>query len=217
MESAATSLDENPLFDCIRRGGSLRAAFDSADFEACYEELISHRVLKSLCTPTIRVLSGHTATFLSSTGELDGPVVLEEDSPSEASTRVNGLEVDLRFVPTVIDSEHIQLQVSAPFLPMPEAATESEMNDTDRPVAQGAVELQKGQVLAASGKICISKPAESGRGGIGAVPVLGQLFRNKRPVTQETELIVVATAEIVDDQEPQKVAREPSGDEPKSR
>lgn len=212
-----TSIADNLLFREIRGGSPMQAAFESGAVEACVAEMVERGVLKVVCEPTIAVLSGSTATFVSCTDEFEGPVVIEEDSLTEATTRVSGLAVDLKFIPTVVEPGLIRLQMSAPFLPRATPASDSEMSEEDQPALNSAVELKVSQILAASGKIRIAKQAEPNRGGFGSVPVLGQLFRTKRSFTQESELIVLVAAEPLEVPQRDKLAREMSKDEPAGR
>ena len=200
--AAASGLDDdsspmldNPLVRELRGGSPVHATFGAGDVETCVAQLVDRGVLKVVCEPSIAMLSGTTATFVSCIDEFEGPVVIEEDSLTEATTRVAGLAVDLKLIATVLEAGLIRLQMCAPFVPAVAEMAESETGAADRPSEAPSVELKHGEVFASSGKITVSKPAEPGRGGLGAVPVLGQLFRAKRSVTQETELIIFVTAE----------------------
>jgi type II secretory pathway component GspD/PulD (secretin) len=213
------SISDNALFREIRGGSSLHAAFGSDAVDACVAEMAERGLLKVVCAPAITVRSGCPATFLSCIDEFESPVVIEEDSSTEATTRVAGLVVDLKFVPTVDDEGQVRLRMSAPFQSPQRAVASDSGTSTEEtcPTENDFVELKNYAVFAARGRITVRKPAEPGRNGLGSVPVLGQLLRPKRSVMQETEVIVFAAAEVDDSHDPERVARDPNRVEPMSR
>ena len=207
---------EASLLAAILEGSPLNSAHSQSDVEECLAKMLEHGAIKMLSEPTLHVVSGYAASFLSSMGGLDAPVVVEDDPATEATTRFNGWGMDLRFVPTVVSPDHIVLQMSPPFSPPHREANKPMAFEADGQPELLSVELRRGQVHATSGKVRTAKQIEPSQGGLGAVPVLGQLFRSKRQALQESEMILLVHPEIVD-QRADQIARQPGTNPTQSR
>lgn len=167
------------------------------------KDLEEHNVLQVLAEPTLTTLSGTPARFLSG-GEFPFPVVEGTTGAGSAITiqfRPYGVRVD--FTPIVNGDGTIRLKIS------PEVSTLDYTNAvtvagftipaiaTRR--ADTEVELRDGQSFALSG-LLDHRTTESlaHLPGIASVPILGALFRSKNNNHSVTELVIMATVEVVD-------------------
>lgn len=167
------------------------------------KDLEQHNVLQVLAEPTLTTLSGTSARFLSG-GEFPFPVVQGTTGTGSAITiqfRPYGVKVD--FTPVVNEDGTIRLKIS------PEVSTLDYTNAvtiagftipaiaTRR--AETEVELRDGQSFALSG-LLDHRTTESLAHvpGIASIPILGQLFRSRNNNHSVTELVIMATVEVVD-------------------
>ena len=110
--------------------------------------------------------------------------------------------VRLNFKPTIIDEDHIRLELE------PEVSTLDSANGvrfegflipalrTRR--AKTGVELRDGQSFALAGLLDNSETQSLSRiPGIGDIPILGNLFKSKQFQKNETELMFIVTAQMV--------------------
>ncbi len=167
------------------------------------KDLEAKNVLQVLSEPTLTTLSGTPARFLSG-GEFPFPVVEGTTGTSSAITiqfRPYGVKVD--FTPEVNDDGTIRLKIS------PEVSTLDYTNSvtiagftipaiaTRR--AETEIELRDGQSFALSGLLDHRTTESLSRiPGIASVPILGQLFRSKNNNHSVTELVIMATVNVVD-------------------
>ncbi len=167
------------------------------------KDLEAKNVLQVLSEPTLTTLSGTPARFLSG-GEFPFPVVEGTTGTSSAITiqfRPYGVKVD--FTPEVNDDGTIRLKIS------PEVSTLDYTNSvtiagftipaiaTRR--AETEIELRDGQSFALSGLLDHRTTESFSRiPGIASVPILGQLFRSKNNNHSVTELVIMATVNVVD-------------------
>ena len=189
------------------------AGFPKSDFEIFLQALAENHYLRILANPTLVALSGEDASFLAG-GEFPVPV-------PQGGAGIGGIPtitiqykkygVQLDFRPTVLGDGSIRLFVS------PEVSEISTINivkivDTDIPSlntrkAQTTLELKSGQTFAIAGLLKHNTQALNARiPGLGDIPVLGPLFRSVRYTEDETELVILVTASLV---EPMSVATVP--------
>jgi pilus assembly protein CpaC len=190
------------------------AGFPHADFEFFLQALIENQALRVLANPTLVALSGEQATFLAG-GEYPIPVVQGGGGAGGGTNAVTiqykeyGVRVSFR--PVVLGDGAIRLTAA------PEV---SDLSDTGAVTIQGfrvpalvtrkaetTLELKSGQTFAMAGLIQHKTEATSSRiPGLGDLPILGPLFRSVRYQKNETELVVLVTASLV---EPMSVASPP--------
>lgn len=193
---------------------SIFAGFPNAQLEFFLQALIENQALRVLANPTLVALSGEEATFLAG-GEYPIPVVQGGGGAGGGNNAVTiqykeyGVRVSFR--PVVLGDGAIRLTAA------PEV---SDLSDTGAVTIQGfrvpalvtrkaetTLELKSGQTFAMAGLIQHKTEATSSRiPGLGDLPVLGPLFRSVRYQRNETELVVLVTASLV---EPMSVASPP--------
>ncbi|MDQ3586306.1 MAG: type II and III secretion system protein family protein, partial [Acidobacteriota bacterium] len=157
--------------------------------------------IRSLAEPNLIAMSGQQASFLAG-GEFPIPVL--QSSPAGISVIVVFKEygVRLNFKPTVIDEDHIQLELE------PEVSSIDFQNGvkfegfwipalkTRR--AKTGIELRDGQSFALAGLLDNNESRTVSKvPGLGDIPILGALFKSKSFEKKETELVFFCTANIV--------------------
>lgn len=158
--------------------------------------------LRALAEPNLIAMDGQTASFLAG-GEFPIPIVQGGSGASNAVTIMfKEYGVRLNFKPTIIDEDHIRLELE------PEVSTIDFANGvrfqgfvvpalrTRR--ARTGVELRDGQSFALAGLLDNSETRSLSKVPvIGDIPILGNLFKSSQFQKQETELIFIVTADLV--------------------
>ena len=188
--------------------------FPRADFEFFLQALAENQYLRVLANPTLVALNGEEASFLAG-GEFPIPVPQSSGGGAGGGNAITiqyreyGVRVSFR--PTVLGDGSIRLFVA------PEV---SERSSVEAVVIQGSIiptlitrkaettmELQSGQTFAMAGLLQNKTEAVNSRiPGLGDLPVLGPLFRSTRYQKNETELVILVTASLV---EPMSLAETP--------
>jgi pilus assembly protein CpaC len=158
---------------------------------------------RELAEPNLIAMDGQQASFLAG-GEFPVPVVQGGGTGSSIAMSVEFKEygVRLNFKPTIIDEDHIRLELE------PEVSTIDFANGvkfngflipglkTRR--AKTGVELRDGQSFALAGLLDNSETRTLSRVPvISDIPILGALFKSKSFQKNETELMFIVTAVLV--------------------
>lgn len=158
--------------------------------------------LRALAEPNLIAMDGQTASFLAG-GEFPVPIVQGGGTAGATVTIVfKEYGVRLNFKPTIIDEDHIRLELE------PEVSTLDFANGvrfsgfvipglrTRR--AKTGVELRDGQSFALAGLLDNSESQTISKvPGLGDIPILGNLFRSKQFQKNESELMFIVTAQMV--------------------
>ena len=158
--------------------------------------------LRALAEPNLIAMDGQVASFLAG-GEFPIPVVQGSGGSNTAVTiQFKEYGVRLNFKPTIIDEDHIKLELE------PEVSTIDFANGvrfqgfvvpalrTRR--ARTGVELRDGQSFALAGLLDNSESRSLSKVPvIGDIPILGNLFKSTQFQKQETELVFIVTADLV--------------------
>ncbi|ENM5728458.1 pilus assembly protein N-terminal domain-containing protein [Vibrio mimicus] len=151
-----------------------------------------------LAEPNLSVISGETASFLVG-GEI--PLAIKEDDTYTIHYKEYGIK--LSMVAKVTDSENIRLSL------LPEVSSLDSVNRSDNSSynfpslktrkAQTTVQLKDGQSFVLAG-LLTTEERESLRKIpiLGDIPILGALFSSTKSDRKKTELIIVATVNLVD-------------------
>ncbi|MCG7585610.1 type II and III secretion system protein family protein [Photobacterium sp. OFAV2-7] len=180
-------------------GGTNPASW--ADLSVIVDALATNGMMSVLAEPNLTALSGERASFLVG-GEVPLPLVYSDN----ATVEYKPFGVRLDFKPTVLSANRISLQVE------PEVSTVSTETNVQIGGPQGSssfptfvtrrasttIELASGQSFALGG-LLQSKEIEQLQKTpfIGDIPILGSLFRSNEFQREETELIIIATAYLV--------------------
>lgn len=157
---------------------------------------------RELAEPNLIAMDGQQASFLAG-GEFPVPVVQGGGGNSIAmSVEFKEYGVRLNFKPTIIDEDHIRLELE------PEVSTIDFANGvkfngfvipglkTRR--AKTGIELRDGQSFALAGLLDNAETRSLSKVPvIGDIPVLGALFKSKSFQKSETELMFIVTAVLV--------------------
>ena len=157
--------------------------------------------IRSLAEPNLIAMDGQQASFLAG-GEYPVPVVQNTGDRAMVTILFKEYGVRLNFKPTIIDEDHIRLELE------PEVSTIDYANGvkfdgflipalkTRR--AKTGVELRDGQSFALAGLLDNNEQRSISKiPVIGDIPVLGALFSSKSFQKQETELMFIVTANLV--------------------
>jgi len=171
--------------------------FGEDKFKVTLQALEQRKVAKILAEPTLVTISGRPATFISG-GEFAVPTIVGVDGAKAATTTFRGYGTMLTFTPTVLDKDRIRLQVNPQFSTINNATTVNGIFGVDTRSASTTVELREGQVLAIAG---LTQQQQSGGTarlpGFGDIPLIGSLGSSRSSNSDETELVVIISPEIV--------------------
>ncbi len=192
---------------------TLFAGFPKADFELFLQALTENQYLRLLANPTLVALSGEEASFLAG-GEFPYPVVQGSGGSGTGTSitiqfKVFGIQ--LTFRPVVLGDGTIRLYAR------PEVSALSDVGSimiggVSVPslitrTAETTLELKSGQTFAMAGLIKDKiDTTRTGIPGLENLPILGTLFRSVRYKEDQTELVVLVTASLV---EPMSIAQVP--------
>jgi pilus assembly protein CpaC len=176
--------------------------FNSGLNTAAYiRALKTNGALRALAEPNLIAMNGQTASFLAG-GEFPIPVVQGSSNSNAVTIQFKEYGVRLNFKPTIIDEDHIRLELE------PEVSTIDFANGvrfsgfvipalrTRR--ARTGVELRDGQSFALAGLLDNNETRSLSKiPVIGDIPILGSLFKSASFQKQETELMFIITADLV--------------------
>ena len=157
--------------------------------------------LRALAEPNLIAMNGQQASFLAG-GEFPIPVVQSGQSSGAVSVQFKEYGVRLNFKPTIIDEDHIRLELE-PEVSTIDFANGVRFNGFVIPAlrtrrAKTGVELRDGQSFALAGLLDNNETQSiSQMPGLGSIPILGNLFKSKSFQKQETELMFIVTADLV--------------------
>ena len=163
--------------------------------------LHSAGAIRSLAEPNLIAMDGQQASFLAG-GEFPVPIVQSGGDRIGVAIVWKEYGVRLNFKPTIIDEDHIRLELE------PEVSTIDFANGikfdgflipalkTRR--AKTGVELRDGQSFALAGLMDNNELKSFSKvPGLGDIPVLGHLFKSKSFTSNETELMFIVTVNMV--------------------
>jgi pilus assembly protein CpaC len=168
---------------------------------ATLRTLKTQGAVRELAEPNIIAMDGQEASFLAG-GEFPIPVVQSDGSRTGISIIFKEYGVRLNFKPTVIDEDHIRLELT-PEVSTIDFSTGVKFDGFVIPGlltrrAKTGVELRDGQSFALAGLLDnreIKSMSEVPL--ISQIPILGNLFKSKSFQKNETELMFIVTANIV--------------------
>jgi len=185
-----------------------------ANFDLFINALAENQYLRILANPTLVALSGEEASFLAG-GEFPIPVVQSGTGSGGGGTSITveykEFGVRLTFRPTVLGDGAIKLYV-APEVSELTSLGSVRIQDFVIPAlttrrAETTLELKSGQTFAMAGLMRSKVDAVNSRlPGVGDLPIVGPLFRSVRYAKDETEMVVLVTAVLV---EPMNLAQVP--------
>jgi pilus assembly protein CpaC len=157
--------------------------------------------LRALAEPNLIAMNGQTASFLAG-GEFPVPVVQGGGNSNAVSVVFKEYGVRLNFKPTIIDEDHIRLELE-PEVSTIDFANGVRFNGFVIPAlrtrrARTGVELRDGQSFALAGLLDNNETRSMSKIPVlGDIPILGNLFKSSSFQKQETELMFIITADLV--------------------
>ena len=157
--------------------------------------------LRSLAEPNLIAMNGQQASFLAG-GEFPVPIVQGGNGGSSVSVSFKEYGVRLNFKPTIIDEDHIRLELE-PEVSTIDFANGVRFNGFVIPAlrtrrAKTGVELRDGQSFALAGLLDNNESRSISKIPVlGDIPILGNLFKSSQFQKQETELMFIITADLV--------------------
>jgi pilus assembly protein CpaC len=216
---ALSDMSGAQIGDTSRRGGD--------DVQGVLKALERVGLVRTLAEPNLTAVSGETAKFLAG-GEF--PVPTSRDQNGNVIIEFKQFGVGLAFTPVVLSNGRISLQVSTEVseLTSEGAFTQSAgttVQDGNVVIVQGltvpalavrrtetTVELPSGGSLVIGGLLQKqTKHNIDAFPGLKNLPVLGALFQSRDYQNNETELVVMVTAYMVDPVAPQRLATPTQG------
>jgi pilus assembly protein CpaC len=173
----------------------------SGNLTTMIKALQTQGALRALAEPNLIAMDGQSASFLAG-GEYPVPIVQGGGDKSTISIVFKEYGVRLNFKPTIIDEDHIRLELE------PEVSTLDFANGVkfDGFVIPGlrtrrahtGVELRDGQSFALAGLLDNSETRSLSKvPGLGDIPILGNLFKSTQFQKNESELMFIVTAQMV--------------------
>ena len=181
--------------------GSIFAFSRGENLGAIIQALETEGVFQSLAEPNLITQNGREATFLAG-GEYPYPVLQGSGINAAVTIIFKEFGVRLRFTPTVVGDDLIQLHVEPEVsaLDFSNAITLQGFRvpalSTRRTETQ--VELRDGQTFAVAGLLDNTVTESMSKvPGLGDIPILGYLFRSRAYQKNQTELVVMITPHIL--------------------
>jgi pilus assembly protein CpaC len=174
------------------------------DLRAAIDALERKGVLRTLAEPNLVALSGDTASFLAG-GQLPIPVASNTAGGGVPviTVQFKDFGIGVSFTPTVIGREMINLEMNSevssvdPTLSVEASGIRVPGLKVRR--AKTTIELKDGQSFSIAGLLQDDFQDNISQFPIlGNIPVLGALFRSTNFQHQQTELVVLVTARLVD-------------------
>jgi len=196
----------------VSQATTLTIGFPRVQMQVFIQALRENGLLQVLAEPNLVTISGQEAAFLAG-GEFPIPVA-QRDS---VTVEFREFGVRLKFTPTVLSNDLIRLRV-APEVSEPDFSTAVQIAGYSVPGliqrrVETVVELGPGQTFAIGGLLSEKTRAISSKvPALGDLPVLGALFSSVEYQTNESELVVLVTPELVAPLNPQQVAYVPGTD-----
>ena len=187
-------------------GGALTGIFENGEVNLLINWLAGNRTAKILASPTLTVLSGHSASFLSG-GEFPVPTIVGVGGAQGTSTSFRGFGTSLLVRPEVIDKDYIKMDITPEYSQISAAGGNGGVPGLDSRRVTTTVKLREGQTIVLAGLFGSVMNTEVNRiPFLGELPVIGPaLFNSKVADKGENELLITVTPELVHPMEPDEV------------
>jgi pilus assembly protein CpaC len=185
--------------------GAFQAVLNSADVQLALSALSSNRMSKVLAEPNLVTLSGYPATFIAG-GQFAVPTVVGVGGVQAATTNFQGFGTQIMFTPTVLDKDHIRLQVVPTFSTINAGNSVNGIFGLDTRSVSTTVDLREGQWLAIAGLLQDQQAGDKARvPWLGDIPILDTIFSQKSATRDESELVILVSPELVHPMEADQV------------
>jgi pilus assembly protein CpaC len=187
-------------------GGALTGVFENGEVNLLINWLAGNRTAKILASPTLTVLSGHSASFLSG-GEFPVPTIVGVGGAQGTSTSFRGYGTSLLVRPEVIDKDYIKMNITPEYSQISASGGSGGVPGLDSRRVTTTVKLREGQTIVLAGLFGMTMTTEVNRiPFLGELPVIGPaLFNSKNADQGENELLITVTPELVHPMEADEV------------
>lgn len=187
-------------------GGALTGVFENNEVEVMVNWLSGNSTARVLARPTLTVLSGYTASFLSG-GEFPVPTIVGVGGAQGTTTSFRGFGTSLLVQPQVIDKDWIQLNITPEYSQITSLNGAGGVPILDSRRVQTTVRLREGQTIVLAGLYGSVMSSEVDRiPFLGELPFIGpSLFNSKRHENGENELLIMVTPELVRPMDPEEL------------
>lgn len=187
-------------------GGALTGIFENGEVNLLINWLAGNRTAKILASPTLTVLSGHQASFLSG-GEFPVPTIVGVGGAQGTSTSFRGFGTSLLVRPEVIDKDYIKMDITPEYSQISATGGNGGVPGLDSRRVTTTVKLREGQTIVLAGLFGMTMTSEVNRiPFLGELPVIGPaLFNAKNADQGENELLITVTPELVHPMEADEV------------
>lgn len=189
-------------------GGGVTGILTRGQNTLLFNWLAANRTGKILAAPTVTVLSGHQASFLSG-GEFPVQTIIGVGGGATSTSAYRGYGTSVVVQPQVIDRDWVKLEVTAEFSEIDQTLQSGGGGSpalTSRRV-QTSVKLREGQTIVLAGLF-----GHTGSTNVARIPFFGELpligstlFNGKIASQGENELLITVTPELVRPMEPDEV------------
>ncbi|PRY95621.1 pilus assembly protein CpaC [Hasllibacter halocynthiae] len=183
--------------------GIFELALGDASVDILLDALEQRGLTRILAEPNLTALSGQEATFIAG-GEYPVPTVQPGDDGENPTVLIEykpfGVEMD--FIPRVVDGDIINLELAAAISSLDPSAGEIVNGQAVQGFRSRAtsttVEIRDGESFAIAGLLQDDfRDSNNQVPFLGDIPILGALFRSAEYQRDQTELVIVITAHLV--------------------
>ena len=188
-------------------GANLPAMIDNGQIALAIRALRTLNLARSLAEPNLVTLNGQPARFRAG-GEFPVPSSSVAFGGVGQGVAFVPFGVSLQFIPYITDRDRIRLQVSADVSTLDAslgtsvggaaAAGGTSVPGIDDRTFESTIEMRQGQTLAVAGLVQNNFTATTNRVPFfGDIPVVGNLFGRNSSTSQEDEVVILITPELV--------------------
>jgi pilus assembly protein CpaC len=200
-----------------RSFNNLPVALDNGQIQLAISALRELNYARSLAEPTLTAINGQTANFQAG-GLFPVPYIAGYTNVGLQGVNYLPVGVQLSFTPYITDRDRVRLTVSAAVSARDLTYGSTFINGTAVPNLttrnfSTVVELREGQTLAVAGLVQNQLATASSRVPFfGDLPIIGRLASFQRVNSDETELVILVTPELVHPMNPKQVPDLPGAD-----
>jgi pilus assembly protein CpaC len=179
-------------------GVSASDGIGSTRFDSVIRAMEGDGMLRLLAEPNLTAISGQEAKFHAG-GEFPFQSCSFNNGNRECDVRFREFGVGLQFTPTVFSDGRINLKIGTEVSELSTVASGvSSIPSLNNRKAETTLELPSGGSMMIAGLIKESTRQNiNGTPGLRKLPILGNLFRSRDYINNETELVVIVTPYIV--------------------
>lgn len=182
-------------------GANLPVMLDNGQISLAIRALRTLNLARSLAEPNLVTLNGQPATFLAG-GQFPVPSAAVTFGAVGQSVAFIPFGVQIRFIPYITDRDRVRLQVLA-IVSTLDATLTTNISGSSVPglntrTFSNTVEMRSGQTLAVAGLLNNNYGATANRVPLfGDLPVVGDFFGRNTTSSQEQEVVVLVSPDLV--------------------